>query len=125
MATQPNIYPATEETFPGSLFGRPTRDTYRAAVKQVVLDVKARSGFDCEQLGEKLGVSKDTIDNAEKMVSSLEAVTLLKIAFFYGEEVIAPVRALYLCAPTDAPTISDRLDRIEREARAIRSEVGA
>jgi transcriptional regulator with XRE-family HTH domain len=123
MATHANSYPRTEETFPASLFGRPSRDTYRAAVKQVVLDVKSRSGFDSEQLGEKLGVSKDTVENAEKMVSSLEAVTLLKIAFFYGEEVIAPVRALYLCAPTEHPSINDRLDRIEREARAIRSEV--
>lgn len=123
MAIAPNLYPRTEETFPGSLFGTPKRDSYRAAIKQVVLDVKARSGFDSEQLAEKLGISKDTVENAENAVSSLEAVTLLKIAYFYGEEVIAPVRALYLCAPTEQPTISERLDRIEREARAIRNEV--
>jgi transcriptional regulator with XRE-family HTH domain len=123
MASAANLYPRTEETFPASLFGRPSRDSYRAAVKQVVLDVKARSGLDSEQLAEKLGVSKDTVENAEKMVSSLEAVTLLKIAFFYGEEAIAPVRALYLCAPVEQATLIDRLDRIEAEARAIRREL--
>jgi transcriptional regulator with XRE-family HTH domain len=123
MASAAKVYPQTEETFPGSLFGKPSRDTYRAAIKQVVLDVKARSGFDNEQLGEKLGISKDTVDNAENMVSSLEAVTLLKIAFFYGEDVIAPVRALYLCAPTERASVADRLDRIEAETRAIRREI--
>ena len=81
MASAANLYPRTEETFPGTLFGAPKRDSYRAAVKQVILDVKARSGFDSEQLGEKLGISKDTVENAENMVCSLEAVTLLKIAF--------------------------------------------
>jgi hypothetical protein len=40
-----------------------------------------------------------------------------------GEEAIAPVRSLYLCAPAEQPTIADRLDRIEREASAIRREM--
>jgi transcriptional regulator with XRE-family HTH domain len=111
MATAANLYPRTEETFPGSLFGAPKRDSYRAAVKQVILDVKARSGFDSEQLGEKLGISKDTVENAENMVCSLEAVTLLKIAFHYGEEAINPVRTLYLCAPVDPPTKDDLIRR--------------
>jgi transcriptional regulator with XRE-family HTH domain len=123
MASAPNLYPRTEETFPASLFGAPKRDSYRAAVKQVILDVKARSGFDSEQLGEKLGISKDTVENAENMVCSLEAVTLLKIAFHYGEEAINPVRSLYLCAPAEQPTIEDRLARIEGEAATIRREL--
>lgn len=104
MASQANIYPRSEETFPRSLYGKPDRDSYRIAIKQVVLDIKAAQGLDSEQLGEKLGVSKDTIENAEKTANSMEAVTLLKIAFLYGEEAIAPVRNLYLCAPVDPPT---------------------
>jgi DNA-binding XRE family transcriptional regulator len=119
MASAPNLYPRTEETFPGSLFGRPSRDTYRAAVKQVVLDVKARSGLDSEQLGEKLGVSKDTIENAEKKAFSMEAVTLLKIAYFYGEASIDPVRSLYLCAPAETETTTEKRKRLIRELAAL------
>ena len=119
MASAPNLYPRTEETFPGSLFGAPKRDSYRAAVKQVILEVKARSGFDSEQLGEKLGISKDTVENAENMVCSLEAVTLLKIAFHYGEEAINPVRALYLCAPPSDETVPEKRRRLLRELQAL------
>jgi DNA-binding XRE family transcriptional regulator len=99
-----NTYPRTEETFPGSLFGRPSRRSYRAAVKQIVLDVKARYSLSSEDLAERIGVSKDTVDNAENEVSSLEAVTLFSIAYAFGEEAIEPVRQLYLCAPTEETT---------------------
>ena len=119
MASAANLYPRTEETFPGTLFGAPKRDSYRAAVKQVILDVKARSGFDSEQLGEKLGISKDTVENAENMVCSMEAVTLLKIAFHYGEQAIDPVRELYLCAPPRDETIPEKRKRLLRELQAL------
>jgi hypothetical protein len=119
MASAANLYPRTEETFPATLFGAPKRDSYRAAVKQVILDVKARSGFDSEQLGEKLGISKDTVENAENMVCSLEAVTLLKIAFHYGEEAIDPVRQLYLCAPARDETVPEKRRRLLRELSAL------
>jgi DNA-binding XRE family transcriptional regulator len=123
MASAPSIYPRTEETFPGSLFGRPSRRSYRAAVKQIVLTVKARHRLSSEDLAEKIGVSRDTIDNAETETTSLEAVSLLNIGYFYGEEAIEPVRQLYLCRPVDELTIADRLDRIEREAAEIRREL--
>lgn len=119
MASAANTYPFTGETFPASLFGAPKRDSYRAAVKQVVLDVKARSGFDSEQLGEKLGISKDTVENAENMVCSMEAVTLLKIAFHYGEQAIDPVRQLYLCAPPRDETVPEKRKRLLRELQAL------
>jgi hypothetical protein len=122
MASAANLYPRTEETFPATLFGAPKRDSYRAAVKQVILDVKARSGFDSEQLGEKLGISKDTVENAENMVCSLEAVTLLKIAFHYGEQAIDPVRQLYLCAPPKDETVPEKRRRLLRELQAIEDQ---
>lgn len=125
MATAANLYPRGEETFPGSLFGRPSRKSYRAAVKQVVLDVKARHGLSSEDLAEKIGVSKDTVDNAESETSSLEAVTLLNIAYFYGETVIDPVRQLYLCAPSDRPTPAERIERANREIAAALNELEA
>jgi transcriptional regulator with XRE-family HTH domain len=122
MASAPNLYPRTEETFPGTLFGAPKRDSYRAAIKQVILDVKAFSGFDSEQLGEKLGISKDTVENAENMVCSLEAVTLLKIAFHYGEKSIDPVRQLYLCAPPRDETVPEKRRRLLRELQALEDQ---
>lgn len=115
-----NVLPKAEETFPGSLFGRPCRRSYRAAIKEVVLAVKARHGLSSEDLGERLGVSKDTIDNAEEESSSLEAVTLLKIAYFYGEEMIAPVRQIYLCAPVEPKSDDEELADIEGRIRAFR-----
>lgn len=123
MASAASMYPRREESFPGSLFGKPTRRSYRAAVKQIVLTVKARHRLSSEDLAEKIGVSKDTIENAENELSSLEAVSLLNIAYFYGEESVEPVRQLYLCRPVDEVTIADRLDRIEREAAEIRREL--
>lgn len=119
MASLPNTYPREEETFPTSLYGKPDRRSYRAAIKQVVLDVKARQGLSSEQLAEKLGVSKDTVENAEEEASSLEAVTLLKIAFLYGEDAIDPVRALYLCAPARDETTTEKRKRLIRELAAL------
>jgi DNA-binding XRE family transcriptional regulator len=121
MASRANIYPSPRETFPGSLFGRPSRRSYRAAVKQVVLDVKARNGMSSEDLAERIGVSKDTIDNAESETCSMEAVSLFAIAYFFGEEAIEPVRQLYLCAPAEEATVDDHLDEIERRTRMIRA----
>jgi DNA-binding XRE family transcriptional regulator len=124
MASRANTYPRTEETFPGSLFGRPSRRSYRAAVKQIVLNVKARYGLSSEDLAERIGVSKDTVDNAENEISSLEAVTLFSIAYCFGEEAIEPVRALYVCAPAEQPTIADRCQRIRGELAALEKEIG-
>jgi DNA-binding XRE family transcriptional regulator len=109
MASRANIYPCERETFPGSLFGKPTRRTYRAAIKEIVLSVKAQHNLSSEELGEKIGVSKDTIENAENEICSMEAVSLLALAFFYGEDAIAPVRNLYLCAPSEPLSKNDHI----------------
>jgi hypothetical protein len=86
MASLPNAYPNEQETFPVSLFGRrPTRNSYRAAVKQIVLTIMGQHNLDPEELAERIGVGEDTIKNAAKEANSLEAVTLLNIAFEFGE----------------------------------------
>jgi hypothetical protein len=112
MASAPNIYPSGQETFPVSLFGRrPTRNLYRAAVKQVVLSIMGEHNLNAEEFAERIGVGEDTIKNAAKEANSLEAVTLLSIAFEFGEEAIDPVRALYLTKPPEEPTKSDLIKR--------------
>ena len=123
MATAPNAYPLQQERFPRSLWGRPTRNGYRAAIKQIILELKARKNLSDQELADLLGCHKETIENAQDEANSLDVVTLLNIAYAFGEEAIQPVRDIYLCAPTEQPTIEDRLARIEGEAAAIRREM--
>jgi DNA-binding XRE family transcriptional regulator len=106
MASAANVLREQPETFTRSLFGRPTSGSYRAAVSQIIRDVKARHRLSNERLAELIGCSEQTIANAEgdRAENNLNAVTLLNIAYAFGEEAIEPVRALYLCAPVDAPT---------------------
>lgn len=107
--------PQSSEDMPRSLFGAPSRAAYRTAVAQVVRDAKARHGLSNERLAERLRCSESTVFNAENENGNLDAVTLLTIAFEFGEEAIEPVRSLYLCAPVEQPTRADRIHRIRAE----------
>jgi DNA-binding XRE family transcriptional regulator len=122
MATAPNVLYSAPETFTRSLLGRPSNGNYRAAVAQMIRDVKARHRLSNERLAEIVGCSEQTISNAEadRAENNLNPVTLLNFAYAFGEEAIEPVRSLYLCVPVEKPTHLDRLDRIEAEARALR-----
>jgi transcriptional regulator with XRE-family HTH domain len=108
---------------PRSLFGGPARSAYRSAVSQIVRDLKAAHKLSNERLAERLRCSESTIFNAENENGNLDPVTLLMIAWEFGEAAIEPVRQLYLCAPVDQPSVADRLERIEAETRAIRREI--
>jgi hypothetical protein len=46
-------------------------------------------------------------------------VTLLNIAYAFGEEAIEPVRALYLCAPAEPETTAEKRRRLIRELAAL------
>jgi DNA-binding XRE family transcriptional regulator len=122
VASAPNVFPSGKETFPRSLFGRPSSRSYRAAVAQVVREVKARHGLNDERLAELVGCDKDTIRNAENEETNLNPLTLLNLAYAFGEDVIDPVRQLYLCAPVEQPSADARLNRIEREINALRKD---
>ena len=126
MASAPNVLCDAPETFSRSLFGRPTSSSYRLAISQIIRDVKAKHRLSNERLAELIGCSEQTIANAEsdRAENNLNAVTLLNVAYCFGEEAIEPVRALYLCAPTERPTADTRLNRIEREINALRKEIG-
>lgn len=120
MGAAVNIYPDTAETLPRSLFGKPSRRSYRAAIKEIILDIKARKSLSDLELADLLGCSKDTIENAQDEACSLDVVTLLNIAYAFGEDAIAPVRSLYLCAPVDLRSETDELADIEGRIRALR-----
>lgn len=119
MASAANVFPATQESFPRSLFGGPTRRSYRAAIKEIILNVKARHGLSDWDLAERIGVHKDTIENAQDEAANLDVVTLLNIAWAFGEDAIAPVRALYLCAVRDPETPTEKRKRLIRELAAL------
>jgi hypothetical protein len=115
MASSANVFPVGEETFPRSLFGKPSRNAYRAAIKRIILDLKASKGLSDWELAEQIGCHKDTIENAQEQACSLDVVTLLNIAYAFGEEAIDPVRQLYLCAPVDSETKDEKRRRLIRE----------
>ena len=123
MASNPNVLPLGAETLPRSLFGKPSRRSYRAAVKQVVLDIQARKGLSDLELADLIGCHKDTIENARNEETSLDALILLNIAYAFGEEAIHPVRNLYLFAAVEKLTPLERIARANREIIAATNEL--
>ena len=107
-------------TMPRSLFGRPLNASYRKAIADIIRDVKAREKLSNERLAEMIGCSEGTVFNAENENGNLDAVTLLNIAYSFGEDAIDPVRSLYLCKPAEAPTALSELDAAERHFNAAR-----
>lgn len=113
MATSPNVL---------SLFGPPIQKTYRAAVARCIREVKARHSLNNIALADVLGCSDQTIANAENEENDLSGVTLMRIAYQFGEEAIQPVRALYLCTANERPSRSDRIQRIIGELSLLEKE---
>lgn len=73
---------------------RPTRKSYRSAVKKIVLDLQAQHDLNDPELAERLGCSAGTISNARREVSNLDGVTLANIEFEFGPSAIDPFMAL-------------------------------
>jgi hypothetical protein len=103
------------------LFQRPKEDDYKKAVRQILLTIKAAHGYSNAEIAKALGCSIGTVKNAVKDYPPhcLDAVTLLNIAWIFKEQAIAPVRALYLCNPADAPTIADDFDDLRARLNAL------
>lgn len=123
MASSANAYPSAVESLPRSLFGRPSRNAYRAAVKQIVLNIQARRGLSDLELADLIGCHKETIENARSGETSLDVITLLNLAYAFGEEAIEPVRQLYLYAAVEALTPTERIERANREIVAALKEM--
>lgn len=121
MASAPNVLYRGPETFTRSLFGRPSSGSYRAAVAQMIRDVKAQHKLSNERLAEIVGCSEQTVANAEtdRAENNLNPVTLLNFAYAFGEDAIDPVRQLYLCAPARDETPTEKRKRLIRELAAL------
>jgi uncharacterized protein (DUF433 family) len=117
-----NVYPIPKETFPGSLFGKPTRKGYRAAIKSIVLGIQAAKGWDDQELADFIGCGKETIENARTEAHSLDVLTLLNIAYAFGESAVQPVRDLYLCKPVDAETVPEKRRRLLRDLQMLEGQ---
>lgn len=123
MASNPNVLPLGAECIPRSLFGKPSRRSYRAAVKQIILDVQARKGLSNLELADLVGCHKETVENAVNEDTSLDVLTLLNIAYAFGEDAIQPVRNLYLFAAVETLTPAERIARATREIVAAAAEM--
>lgn len=103
----------------------PCQKTYRASVSRVINRLKSDFGLTNVTLAEKIGCCADTISNAENENNDLSAVLLLKLAYHFGMEVIAPVTDLASQRIAEVPTLSDDLNAIEASLVALRRKVGA
>lgn len=97
--------------------------SYRAAVAQTIRNVKAAHGLTNVKLADKLDCCDQTIENAENEATDLNAVTLLRIAYVFGEDAIAPVRNLYLRRHVEPKTVADRFDDLQRRINGLRKEL--
>lgn len=73
---------------------RPTTKSYRAAVKQIVLDLQAEFRLNDQELADRLGCSRGTIKNARAEAGDLNGVTLANIEYEFGPAALDPFLAL-------------------------------
>ena len=107
------------------LYDKPRQKAYRFAIAKVIRDLKSKHSLSNVSLGEEIGCSAETVSNAENEANDLNPVTLLRIAFEFGEDAIAPVRELYLCRHREPETLTDKLDALQDQINAVRKELQA
>lgn len=87
-------------------FAAPDTKSLRRAAANIIRDIQR----DCEETdqmtADKLGVSKGTVANVRNENVDIGSLLLAKIAAAYGEEAIAPWKALYApCGGEDVPDL--------------------
>ncbi|CAB5162517.1 hypothetical protein UFOVP152_33 [uncultured Caudovirales phage] len=97
----------------------PTREASLHTIAKAILSVRSM-GVTYKEIAKAIDVSADTIEGAasEKSLLSFDAVARLVYLF---PDVTGIVCEL-MQPPCERPTVSDRLERIEREISAIRKE---
>ena len=106
---------------PRNLF-RPDRETCLSAISRALLKIRSDYGITAKELARVAECSPDAIYAAtnEGNLLSLDSVVLLCDAF---PDECAPIRALFDGGLTPAPSVDERIERIERELNALRREV--
>lgn len=101
------------------LFGRVSNRDYRAAVAQIIRELKAEKRLTNESLAEQLGCSDTTIYNAENESGNLDPVTMLNLgSLFGGESRLARILALINGCPAEPKTPRERFDEAIAVAQA-------
>jgi transcriptional regulator with XRE-family HTH domain len=72
----------------------PTTDGVRAACANIIRDISLQHDLTDEQLGEKVGVHKNTIGRFRNKQTTMDNVTLARIGAVFGQEALAPWHAL-------------------------------
>lgn len=98
----------------------PCRESSQRAISLALLKVRAIDGMNCDKLAKALDCSADTIRNASNEETLLGFDAVARLVYLFPAE-SAPIIDL-MTAPTEGPTVADRLARIERELNAIRQE---
>jgi hypothetical protein len=75
-------------------YGRPTKKSFRDAVKSIVLRLQAEHGLNDPELAERIGCCAPTIANARKELTNLDGVTLANIEYEFGPGALDPLLAL-------------------------------
>lgn len=112
----PNVLP---------LFDPPRKMSYRAAVAKIIRDLKSKHSLSNVKLADLLDCSDETISNAENENTDLNAVTLFRIAYQFGEAAIEPARELYLCRHAEPKTLTERFTELRDELDRIGREIAA
>lgn len=73
---------------------RPTTKSYRAAVKEIILNVQGDQKLSDPELAERLGCSAGTVANARNERGNLDGVTLANIEYEFGPAALDPFLAL-------------------------------
>lgn len=91
------------------------------AISLTLLKVRAIDGITCEKLGKSIECSADTIRNATNEETLLSFDVIVRLCQLFPDEA-KPILELFAMTAPEAPTVADRLERIERELDALRRE---
>jgi len=103
----------------------PRQKSYRFAVAQIIRELKARHGLTNVELGEIIGVSAETVSNAENENNDLSGVTLTRIWYEFGFEAIQPIADIANRHYEQPQTARDRFNEALRSAQIAFDELEA
>ena len=113
MASLPNVLP---------IFPEPDGNISLTVISDAIRKTKYIEGLTNAELGFELRCDASTIENAEAKRNLLKFDTVARLLRKYPQH-CAGIRQLWELEPIEQPSVSDRLERIERETAAIRREV--
>ena len=114
--------PEVVAQIPG-LLSAPGRQDCLTAVSRALLRIRS-NGWSREALGKVLECSPDTIDRACAEEGMICFASIARMAFHFPDE-FKLIEATWSCRATAPPTPLERLERIEREADALRKVLAA